>query len=85
MKTFIVSFKNSIENDMTSHAENLSFLDEYKIESIEFDSNNIRIYKLSSNKGVCLLEVINKKSDTSHQQNVWETENYKYHILVKNE
>lgn len=81
----ILNFKASIENDMFTHSRLLTFLDKYKIESIEYDANGVRIYKVSNDGHTCLLEVVNKSASAFGNLNTWETENYKYRILTKDE
>lgn len=80
-----LNYKASIEHDMFTHAEQLSFLDHYKIESIEYESKDSRVYKLSSNGVTCLLQVISKDTYMHDTIYTWETENYKYRILTKDE
>ena len=73
-------FMNSIEQDLNLHYNQLPFLEQYKIETLLYDSKEIRIYGLASDSEPCLLEVISKHEETCDEQ-IWETSKYIYRLI----
>ena len=73
-------FMNSIEQDLNLHYVQLPFLNQYKIETLLYDSKKIRIYGLASDSEHCLLEAISKIEETDDEQ-IWETSKYIYRLI----